>query len=160
MRSRSYWDVAKDVTEVELGTYWSISAGNRNFWKGLETAQRKVLLDTMAETLVDTGIGYLSDVQDIVEEAKAKGVTFHTPGPSLADSLNEFKATAPTFAVELGSKKLGVEGAGELVARFEKIANKWRDLLKDVDRTDRAALLGLLREQVYGRIDPATYSMD
>lgn len=160
LRSRSYWDVAKDVAEVELGTYWSVNAGNRDFWQGLETSQRKVLLDTMAETLVDTGIGYLSEVQDIVEEAKDKGVSFHAPGPSLADSLSEFKATAPSFAVELGSEKLGVDGADELVSRFEKIANKWRDLLKDVDRTDRAALLALLREQVFDRVDPATYSMD
>lgn len=160
LRSRSYWDVAKHVTEVELGTYWSINAGNRDFWQGLETSQRKVLLDTMAETVVDTGIGYLRDVEEIVEEAKAKGVSFYAPGPSLADSLEEFKSTAPAFAVELGSEKLAVEDADELVARFEEIAEKWRRLLKDVDRTDRETLLKLLKEQVYDRVDPATYSMD
>lgn len=160
LRSRSYWDIAKHVTDVELGTYWSINAGNRDFWQGLDTAQRKVFLDTAAESLVDTGIGYLSDVQEIVDEAKTKGVTFYTPSESLQNSLLEFKNTAPAFAVTLGAENLGVEGSEDLVARFDAVAKKWEVLLADVDRTDREALLQLLRQEVFDRVDPATYSMD
>ncbi|MBO6947337.1 MAG: C4-dicarboxylate TRAP transporter substrate-binding protein [Rhodospirillales bacterium] len=159
LRSRSYWDVAKDVTLVELGAYWSINAGNRTYWQKLNTDQRTVLLDTVAEGLVDTGIGYMSDVQDIINEAKEKGVTLHEPKPGLAKSVEEHKAKAREFAISLGSDKFKVKDVPALVARFEKVAMKWETLLKDVDRTDRAALLSLLKREVYDRVDPSTYGM-
>tara|TARA_R110000787_G_scaffold6137_10_gene21756 strand:- start:16538 stop:17623 length:1086 start_codon:yes stop_codon:yes gene_type:complete len=160
LRSRSYWDVAKSVTLVELGAYWSINAGNRDFWHELDTAQRQVILDTMAENLVDTGIGYLNDVEEIVQTAKEMGVKFYEPKQDLLDTLETSKQGVVPYAIELGTEKFGVANAEDMVARFSKIAKKWQDLLQNVDRNDREAMLSLVKQEIYGRLDPAKYSME
>lgn len=159
LRSRSYWDVAKHVTLVELGVYWSgYEYGiNRDFWNDLEVRERKVLLDTMATAIVNTGIGYLADVEEIKKQAKEHGVNFYDPSPALKASVEEFGQTVPKHAAKIGVERFGIENAADLVGRFEKVAKKWRKLLDGVDHMDRETLLALLKQEVYDRIDPATY---
>lgn len=159
LRSRSYWDVAKDVTMTELGVFWTTNAANRDFWRKLTTAQRKTFLDAVAETQVDTGIGYLKEVNVIVEQAKQKNVKFFQPAADLKKSIDEYQAAAPQYAIEIGRSKFHIKDPASLVARFEEIARKWERLLANVDRNDRAKLLALLKREVYDKVDPATYAL-
>jgi TRAP-type C4-dicarboxylate transport system substrate-binding protein len=159
LRSRSYWDVAKHVTMTELGVFWTTNAANRDFWRKLTTAQRKAFLDATAETMVDTGIGYLKEADIVAEEAKGKNVNFYQPDAGLKKSIDDYKARAAQYAVTIGTEKFGIKDAGGLVSRFQKIAEKWEKLLSGVDRTDRAKLLALLKREVYDKVDPATYGL-
>lgn len=159
LRSRSYWDVAKHVTMVELGVYWSINAANRDFWQSLSTEQRQVFLDSTAETLVDTGIGYLNEVSVIVDQAKAKGVAFHEPSENLQGSIDAHRQTIREFAANMGSEKFNIADSAQLLSRFEEVVQKWRKLLSDVDYNDRETLLSLLRQEVFDQLDPAAYGM-
>lgn len=159
LRSRSYWDVAKHVTMTELGVFWTTNVVNRDFWRKLTTAQRKTFLDATAETQVDTGIGYLKEVEVVAEEAKQKKVNFYQPDAALKKSIEDYKMRAPQYAITNGTEKFKIKDAAGTVARFQKIAEKWEKLLANVDRRDRAQLLALLKREVYDKIDPATYGL-
>lgn len=159
LRSRSYWDIAKHVTMVELGSFWTANGANREFWSDLSTEQRKVILDATAETMVDAGIGYAKDVEEIVAQAAERGVNFHEPSPELRQSIEEHQAKTHEYAAVIGAQQFGIADAGELLDRFQALARKWETLLEGVDRQDRATLVALLKREVYDKVDPATYGM-
>jgi TRAP-type C4-dicarboxylate transport system substrate-binding protein len=162
MKSRSLWDVAKHTTMIELGVYWAgyEYAFNPDFWKGLTPGERRIMFDTMAEAMVKTGHGYMKQSDEAVAEAPQHGVTVYEPSAELKKSVTDFSAVAKTKAIELGKSKFKLKDPEGLIGRFEKVIAKWQKLLANVDRGDEAALIAVLRKEVYDKIDVATYGTD
>ena len=161
MKARSLWDVAKYINLANLGPYfagweWAMNAGT---WKKLTPAQRRIILDTIANSTVETEVEYMAEAVQAIKEAPSKGVTVIEVSDDIEQSLNEFTKTARGMAVTQGNERFKLKDAEGLVSRFEATLKKWEGLLKGVDRTDQAALRKVLMDNLYSKIDPATYGM-
>ena len=162
LKSRSLWDVAKHTTMIELGVYWSgwEYAFNRGFWASLTDGQRRTMLDTIADAIVDTGLGYLGAADEAIAEAKDHGVTVHQPSEDLSASVDEHKSAVRKAAIDHGTETLGLEDSEALVAEFEETYAKWEGLLEGVDKEDPAALKEVLKANLYDKIDETSYGLD
>jgi TRAP-type C4-dicarboxylate transport system substrate-binding protein len=160
LKTRSLWDVAKHTSMVSLGLYfhgWQY-AFNRDFWNKLSPAHRRILLDTIAESIPETMIGYLADTKAVLDEAPKHGVTIHTPDPEVQKSVFDFAAsTGKATAVKVGMEKFDLKDSGALVDRFMTTYEKWRKLLEGVDRNDAAALAAMFKKNLYSKIDEKSY---
>jgi TRAP-type C4-dicarboxylate transport system substrate-binding protein len=163
MKTRSLWDVAKHTNMVSLGLYfhgWQY-AFNKDFWKGLSPAHRRILLDTIAESIPETMVGYLADTNAVIAEAPSHGVTIHTPDPEVQQSVFDFAAsTGKATAVQVGKEKFSLEDPGGLVDRFLATYAKWQGLLEGVDRNDGAALAAMFKANLFDKIDENSYGTD
>lgn len=163
LKSRSLWDVAKHTNMVSLGLYfhgWQY-AFNRDFWKGLSSEHRRILLDTIAESIPETMIGYVGDTEEVLAEAPAHGVTIHTPDPEVQQSVFDFAAsTGKETAIQVGKERFGLDDPEGLVSRFLATYEKWQTLLKSVDRDNPTELADMFKENLYSKIDENTYGTE
>ena len=161
LKSRSLWDVAKFVNSANLGPYfagweWAMHGST---WRKLTTGQRRILLDTIADSTVDTMLAYMAAVPEALNEAPSKGVTVSAPSADLAKSLQDFAGVARATAIKEGNERFKLKDSEDLVSRFEATVAKWERLLKGVDQKDAGALKTLLHSNVYNKIDAAKYGL-
>jgi len=162
LKNRSLWDVAKYVTTVDLGRY---SAGwqygmNADSWAGLSPKERRLLLDTFAESIVKTTNAYDAAAAQGLSEAPGQGVNIITPDEDLRTAISDFATiTAPAEAIEQGKDKLGVDDPQGLINRFRKSVEKWNGLLAGIDPSDEAALIEIVQNEVYGSVDETKYGL-
>jgi TRAP-type C4-dicarboxylate transport system substrate-binding protein len=163
LKTRSLWDVAKHTNMVSLGLYfhgWEY-AFNRDFWKGLSPAHRRILLDTIAESIPETMIGYLGDTNAVLAEAPSHGVEIHHPAAEVQQSVFDFAASAgKATAVQVGTEKFSLDDSEGLVDRFLATYAKWQGLLEGIDRNDAAALATMFRANLFSKIDENSYGTD
>ena len=149
IESLRLWDAAKHLTLIELGGRWAGAqyAFSADFWRAIEAQHRRVLLDTIAEHMVKSGNAYLARAKSALAGASAKGVTVHQPAPELTQSIRSLK-------------EQNAADAADLAKRFTAAIGKWRKLLGGIDRTDEAALVRLVKTEIFDRIDASTYGVD
>jgi TRAP-type C4-dicarboxylate transport system substrate-binding protein len=163
MKSRSLWDVAKHTSTISLGLYW---AGwqwgfNGRFWRELKPEERRVLLDSIADTIPVMMLGYMKESEDALKEAPSKGVTVWPETAEMRKSVKDFSENvARKAAIELGQTKLKVKDPEALLKRFDAALAKWDGLLKNVDRNDPKALAKVLKDNLYSKIDTKTYGVN
>ncbi|MFC6762144.1 hypothetical protein ACFQFQ_28500 [Sulfitobacter porphyrae] len=150
------------MTLLDLGQYfagWQY-AMNQPAWSGLSEANRQLLVDSISDNLVTMTTAFEQSVDEALAEAGDHGVTIHEPGEDLQASLDSFVAeqVAPMAAEVAG--RLNVEGAEDLIARFNAVYEKWEGLLADVDRSDTAALQKVFKDEIYGKVDVASYGVN
>lgn len=163
MKSRSLWDVAKHTSLLSVGMYWAgwQWAFNGRFWKELKPEERRIILDTVGDSLAPMIINYLKEADDAIKEAPSKGVTVYPETDEMKKSVADFNANvARKQAIEQGGSKFRLKDAEGLVKRFEATVAKWDGLLKGVSRTDAAALTKVLKDNVYAKVDEKTYGAD
>lgn len=159
LKTRSLWDVAKHVNTANLGPYFAgwEWAMNRKSWNSLTDGQRRILLDTIAESTVETELGYIAAGKQALDEAAQHKVTVYQPSDDIKSSLTAFASQARAAAIKEGNERFKLKDTEGLVSRFEATLAKWDKLLAGVDRSDQAALTKLLRTEIYDKIDAATY---
>ncbi len=163
MKSRSLWDVAKYTSMISLGMYWAgwEWAYNADFWRGLKPQERRVLLDTMSDSLVDTMIGYIKASKEAVKEAPSHGVTIYKPTPAMTKSVQNFAdQEAYKMAIAEANNRFHVKNPAGLIKRFRATLAKWKGLLKGVNRMDAPKLKQILKTNLYGKVNAKTYGMD
>jgi len=162
LKTRSLWDVAKQVTLLDLGQYfagWQY-AMNKSAWSDLSEEERQLLVDSISDNLVVMTDAFLQSVDEALAEAKDHGVTIHEPDDALKKELGRFIAS-DVKAMALGvAERLNVEDPEALIERFEQTHTKWQRLLADVDRRDVDALKKIFHDQIYGKIDVSTYGLN
>jgi TRAP-type C4-dicarboxylate transport system substrate-binding protein len=161
MKARSLWDVAKFINLSNFGPYYAgwEWAMNGNTWRKLNVQQRRILLDTIADATVETEVEYMAEADVAIKEAPSKGVTVIQPTADIIKSLDEFSKAARQMAIKEGTDRFKLKDAEGLVNRFEATLAKWDKLLQGVDRTDKAALKKVLVDNLYKKIDVATYGL-
>ncbi len=162
MKSRSLWDVAKHTSTISLGLYWAgwEWAFNGGFWKELKPEERRIVLDTVADSIAPMMLDYMKSADDALKEAPSKGVTVYPETDEMKKSVQEFaQKVARTQAIEQGKSKFRLKDPEGLVTRFEAALAKWDGLLKNVDRNDPAALTKVLKDNLYSKIDEKTYGV-
>jgi TRAP-type C4-dicarboxylate transport system substrate-binding protein len=159
LKTRSLWDVTKNVNLVNLGPYfagwqWAMNASS---WRKLTDGQRRILLNTIAESTVETEIAYIADGDEAIKEAPQHGVKVYKSSTDIQKSIDGFALKARDRAIKEGSDRFKLKDAEGLVSRFEATYAKWGDLLKGIDKTNASALTALLKKNVYDKIDVSTY---
>lgn len=159
LQTRSLWDVAKYVNMANLGPYFAgwEWAMNRAKWNKLTDAQRRILLDTIAESTVETELAYIAAGDLAVKEAPDHGVTVFQPSQDIIDSIKGFKSHAHALAIKEGTERFKLKDPEGLISRFEATLAKWDKLLQGVDRKDKQALTTLVKEHLYNKIDEKSY---
>ncbi len=161
LKSRSLWDVAKYTTLLEVGSYfagWEYAMRAQS-WEDLTEGERRTLLDAMPGNLVNITLAYQGVSDVALAEAADHGVTVADPDPALQKSLDDFiAAQVQPMALET-AENLGAVDAAGLVERFQQSYDKYKGLLADVPAEDAAALAKVLAENVYDKVDAASYGM-
>jgi TRAP-type C4-dicarboxylate transport system substrate-binding protein len=162
LKTRSLWEVAKYVTMIKLGVYYSgFEYGfNRAFWKSISPAERRTMLDTIAIAMVRTGIGYQKLADEVVKEAPSHGVNVIQPGEDLEKSVVEYAGEAHTYAVKLGKDRFQMKDPAGLINRFEQKVAKWQRLLSKVDHSNEKQLTDLVKRELFDHIDVQTYGVN
>ncbi|MDS1139203.1 C4-dicarboxylate TRAP transporter substrate-binding protein [Pusillimonas sp. SM2304] len=159
LKTRSLWDVAKHVNLANLGPYFAgwEWAMNRAKWNKLTDGQRRILLDTIAESTVETELAYIAVGDEAIKESSNHGVTVYQPSSEIEQSITDFASHARALAVKEGTERFKLKDAEGLISRFEATVAKWDKLMQGVDRTDAKALTALLKDNLYSKIDEKTY---
>lgn len=162
LKSRSLWDVAKHTTLLEVGSYfagWEY-AMRESRWSELSEEHRRLMLDAIPANLVNIAQNYQESSDVALAEAGDHSVTIHQPADDLQANLDEFVANKVEPMAFETAANLGAPDAEALVARFHETLEKWEGLLEGVSHDDAEALSKILAENLYDRIDAASYGLN
>jgi len=157
-KGNKFWEVAKSVTTLPMGVVMGATyVVNPDFWKGLEDGQRAALLDNMALGLARTQIVYAADVEAAFEGSRERGLEIIEPGAELSGALATFQSE---FVANLAQKSVterSIADPSALIDSFLASQQAWKDRLAGIDRTDAKAVAQLIRDEIYGKLDLATF---
>lgn len=151
-------EVAKSVYKIPLGT--NPNGGyifNKDFWKERTPDQRRVLLDAMAPALAKSMIEWGARIDKAWAATKEAGIPIHEPEPAAMEHLAKFNEELIAGLPKKEMEERGVEDPTDLLAEYQALIAKWKGLLADVDRTDEAAVAGLLKSEIFDKVDVNTY---
>ena len=157
------WEVAKSVTMVQMGSHVSGAEWiyNKNAWAGLSEEQRMTLFDEMAIASVRRQMDYAKQVEESLQGSWERGLERIEPDQSLANELAAFKTSLVAGLPQASNEKRGidVQEAEAIIADFQSYYSRWTGLLADVNRLDEAALIEIVRAELYKGLDLATYGL-
>ncbi|AJE49171.1 C4-dicarboxylate TRAP transporter substrate-binding protein [Celeribacter indicus] len=154
-------DVTKYITlGVPGGLFAGVGAANINIdtWRGLSAEARAALLKAAAYNSADLSNNYYLRPMEALEQARANGIEIIEAGPELTEATEAFVAEDTAVIAELFTDNYGVENAGEKVATIRALVEKWKGLTRDV--RDVETLAQIYEEEIFSKIDPATYGME
>lgn len=154
-------DVTKSVTL--LGTAPTFASPmlvfNDEFWQGLDTAQRRVILDLFAEAMARNMVSSLAPQSKALEQAQADGIVVVEADSTITDALQAWVDAGTGGMVET-AKANGVADPEVVYARFQRYLDKWQALYDQLaDPLDEAALTTMFKDNLTDGIDAATYGM-
>ena len=154
-------EVVDYTTFLPMGVFIDGAAWgyNRDFWVGIGSKNRRILLDNMAEYMVHTQLALLADDRRGAEDAKGRGVKWINADADLVKALETFQADFLTNLPAAEMEKRNVEDPSDIIQDFLEARKKWRGLLAGVDRSDSKALIALLKSELYDKIDETTYGV-
>lgn len=158
LKSHSLIDVAKHLTTLPLGTYHS--AGNffvgKGFWEGLSTEQKSQFLANipLASALTEKGYGDVDE--EVLKEAAGLGLTVHEPSAELLANITAFRTMDLADIAKIAKEKHGIENPGPLLDTYVALIEKWAALVEPING-DADAYAALLEQEIYSKIDVATY---
>lgn len=163
--SRSYWDVAKYVPMIPLGSYYSgpMWAYNTEFWQNRTDEQRAILLEEAGAAFIRSALMYLDNSQKAVDQGEAEhGMEFIQVDPALMAKHVNFVESDSAALVTLAQEQYGVseELAVDLIDTFKSIVAEWEKKLEGVEMTDKETLTRLFVEDIYKKVDVSTFGMN
>ncbi|MEZ2721324.1 C4-dicarboxylate TRAP transporter substrate-binding protein [Paenalcaligenes hominis] len=159
-KGNKFWEVAKSVTTLPMGVVLGATyVYNIDFWQSRTSEERKILLDTMAKGVARSQVQYHIGVQTALEGAKERNLEIITPDESLTSELQVFAEQFIAALPEQSIKVRKVEDPTELIQEYLGLYDKWKELAKDVDRTDEEAVYELVYQNLYSKIDENTFGM-
>ncbi len=163
--SRSYWDVAKYVPMIPLGSYYSgpMWAYNIEFWQNRTDEQRAILLEEAGAAFIRAALMYLDNSQKAIEQGESEhGMEFIQVDPALMEKHVNFVASDSAALVSMAQEQYGVseELAVDLIDTFKAIVAEWEKKLEGVEMTDKDTLTKLFVEDIYKKVDVSTFGMN
>ncbi|WP_288943754.1 hypothetical protein [uncultured Roseovarius sp.] len=157
------YDVTAQVTTaVPGGVYAGVSSNamNRDLWQSLTDEERATML--RGAGIVSAGVagGYFSDALTAEAKAEEKGVDVVPAAEALA---SETEALAKADMATIAEQYTSIYGIEDVEAKMETISalvEVWKERINGIDPKDNQAFADLLWENVYSKLDPATYGMN
>lgn len=162
--SRSFWDVAKFVPDIPLGSYYSgpMWAYNKEFWQGRTDEQRGILLEEAGAAFIRSAVSYLANTEEALERGQAEhDVKLIEPNAELLERHKAFVKRDAENLVNLAQETYGVteEQAVDLITTFQTLVAEWEEKLDGIDWSDEEKLTEIFVEEIYKKVDPATFGM-
>lgn len=161
LKGHSLIEVAKHLTKLPLGTYHSASLFSLSpkFWKSLSVKEREQFAKNLPDALAQTEVYYETDDLDVLEEAAGLGLTAHEPSPEFLQDLIDFRTADLKEIARISREDRGIENPEALIATYRGLIEKWHGLVKPLQpiRDNPQPYADLLRQEIYSKIDLATY---
>lgn len=153
-------EVASDVTQIPVGIIIGASwVYNKSFWRGLSVEQRRTLMDEMVKALARMEVGYEVQGNEGYEGSIAQGVKVAPPETDLADALATFNANFLSELPAAAAERFKIDAPDALVQDFLDRQETWKERLSGVDIQDQDAIIALLNEHIFSKIDIDNYGM-
>ncbi|MEO1193460.1 MAG: C4-dicarboxylate TRAP transporter substrate-binding protein [Pseudomonadota bacterium] len=156
-------EVADNYTLLPLGTHTSgvQYMFNKDAWADLPTEDRNMLLRELARQLVRFQLRYEVLSAEGMQAAIDQGVDIREPDPSMVESLAAFKEAYYASLPQTTEEKRGIPAAQAkvLMEEYAALYNKWQSLLEGIDVTDEEAVLALVEQEIYSKLDPKTFGL-
>jgi TRAP-type C4-dicarboxylate transport system substrate-binding protein len=155
-------DVAKDVTLGAPGGVYggsTIANWNRTTWKTLNVQQRTAVLRASARFSADTVKLYHDATETAIVQARTRGARFHQASKDLLDATAKFVEGDKATMIKLYTERFKLNNVPEKVAKVSQLVEKWRRLTLTMP-ANVDAMSKLYWDEVYSKINPATYGMD
>ena len=153
LKTLSLWDVAKNVIDAPMGTYFggAFIALNTDSWKKVKPADRAVFVKLIPTALAKLAVGYANDDKDVESQAKSKGVQIKPAGAALENLINDFRKGELKNAAE-AAKKRGVKNPEPVIEAFVKNVKKWKGIVAKTGH-DEKKFEQALRQEIYDKAD-------
>ncbi len=153
-------EVASDVTQIPVGIIIGASwVYNKSFWRGLPVEKRRILMDEMIKALARMEVGYEVQGNEGYEGSEEQGVKVAPPADDLANALTEFNANFLSELPAAAAERFKIDPPDALVQDFIDRQEAWKERLDGVDIQDQDAIIALLNEHIFSKIDVDTYGM-
>lgn len=145
---------------VPGNVYGGTVAGNinRDKWQSLSDDERKALLKAGARLAAEITLSYQQLQDSDLADAKADGKTIIEPSDELIEEIRAFVKADQKVVADLFTSNYGVERAQEMQEAFRPVLERWVELVADVETVDDLA--SIYWDEVFSKIDPATYGMN
>lgn len=161
LKGHSLIEVAKHLTKLPLGTYHTgaIFALSPKFWKSLSAEEREKFAKNLPEAVAQTEVYYETDDLDVLKEAANLGLTIHEPSPEFLQDLIDFRTADLEEIARIARESRGIEDPEPLIATYRELIEKWHGLVESLHpiRDNPQPYADLLRQEIYSKIDLATY---
>lgn len=158
----SLFDVTKAVTlTIPGGNFAGVGTNNFNIdiWKGFTDEEREVILRASSRSAAElTSRYYAAAVRDI-EAARSKGIQVMDATPEVKAESDLFVEADLKFIGQEFTDKYGVANADSKIEEFTKLVKKWKTLVGHIG-DDQEALAKVYWDEVFSKIDPATYGQN
>ena len=157
----SLFDVTSAITrQVPGGVYSGVATNNVNtrVWRGLTEEQRAVFLKGAAKAQADFTWKFYADAKANLEASPGKGIEIIEPTDEMLAKTEEFVKGDLAVIAEQYRTDYGVENTEEKIEKMAELVEKWKELTADL-ADDPDGLAKVYWEEIFSKIDPATYGM-
>lgn len=158
----SLFDIVKYVTRrIPGGVFSGVATNNVNVdsWRSLTTEQRAVFLKGAAGINADLTWKYYSDAKRNLDDSPGKGVEVIEPGPEIMAKSDEFVKADLAVIAQQFKDDYGLTNVEAKIEKITELVNKWKKLTAGI-ADDRDALAKLYWDEIFSKIDPATFGMN
>lgn len=153
MKDYSWWDSAKYVVDLPLGTYHGVlTLMSKNKFDDLSDVAKKAILDLQPKLTADTAFAYYNETKTVRAEAETEhGVTYVAAGQDFLDAKADFAVGEVPEAIANGDKRGADDSAGK-AKRLAELTEKWTAIVAETGE-DKAAFEAALVREVYSKLD-------
>jgi TRAP-type C4-dicarboxylate transport system substrate-binding protein len=159
LKSLSIGEVANYLLNEPIGVYMgnSLYNLNRDVWNELSDEDKRNFLLAAGSAHGVSTVNYLADNKAILENPESAGVELLQPTDPMKAASAEFRRKDLATVAKLNEEKFGMKNAAAEVERFKALVDKWRELVKTVDKTDPKAVGDLYNREVFSKVDLAIF---
>lgn len=159
-RGNRFWEVARAVTRLPMGVVVGANwVYNTSFWRERTPEQRRALLDTMARAAVRAQMAYAAGVDAAIAGSRQRGLEIIDASPELRQRLAEFNRGFVDGLARSAMERYRAEDPSDVIREYLELEQRWKGLLAGIDRSNEAALVNLVRTELYGRVDERSYGL-
>lgn len=153
-------EVSSDVTQIPVGIIIGASwVYNKSFWRGLPVELRRQLMEQMVLALARMEIGYEVQGNEGFEGSRAQGVNVAPPESDLGDALTAFNTNFLSELPAAAAERFKIASPDALLKDFLDRQDVWKERMAAIDIQDQDAIIGLLNEHIFSKIDVDNYGM-
>lgn len=153
-------DVARHVTDVQLGTFHTTSGFtvNGDVWADLSVEDRAAIARAAVHGNVAFTQRWGYELAGMTRaRATEAGIEFVQPDAELAAFIDTFAANDVAAAAQAAEDQYGVSDAAAKLSTLSALVERWTGLLEGV--TDPAEVEALIQAEIWDKVDFATYGL-
>lgn len=156
-----------DVVDTALlgvpgGVYSGFASNTVNIdtWMSLSEENRKLLFNTSPVLAADINVEQHNNLAQATKAATEAGISINEIGEDLRQHTAAFVQADLAIIAEQFKSQYGVSDVDRKIELAAGLIEKWKGLTNEIDLMDRDGYAALYQQEIYSKIDPATYGMD